>query len=213
MQLRRPGDLALSADGKRLAYVVKPSFREKGKAMESRLWLDGEAVGEAGAADALPRFAADGTLAYASDRGHAGRMNLWLHGRGEIGEIGGSVEEIRWSPDSRSLLVLAADLGADRAGAQSATKIAEVGAATDDPKVIRPASHWRRLYLVDVESGETREVTPPGVNVFELDWAGGKVAAVCTDEPSESAWYDAWIGLLDIASRTAERVHTAEWQL
>ena len=59
----------------------------------------------------------------------------------------------------------------------------------------------------------TREVQPEGVNVFEFDWAGGKVAAVCTDEPSESAWYDAWIGLIDLDSRTVERVHTPEWQL
>ena len=39
------------------------------------------------------------------------------------------------------------------------------------------------------------------MNVFELGWAGGKVAAVCTEEPSESAWYDAWIGLIDLDTR------------
>ena len=66
---------------------------------------------------------------------------------------------------------------------------------------------------MDAESGESREVQPEGVNVFEFGWAGGKVAAVCTDEPSESAWYDAWIGLIDIEARTVERIHTPEWQL
>ena len=39
------------------------------------------------------------TLAYASDRGHAGRMSVWIDGRGELGEIPGSVEDIQWSPD------------------------------------------------------------------------------------------------------------------
>ena len=214
MQLRRPVDLALSADGSRLAYIVAPSFREKGQALETRLWIDGAEATEAGAADALPRFAPDGkTLAYATDRGHAGRMSLWIDGRGEIGEIPGSVEDIQWSPDGSSLLVLAADLGSDRAGAQTATKIAEADAEEPDPKVYRPAAHWRRLYLVEAASGATKEVSPEGVNVFEYDWAGGKVAAVCTDEPSESAWYDAWIGLIDLDNRTVERVHTAEWQL
>src|ERR671930_127737 len=86
MQLRRPAELALSHDGNRLAYIVSPSYREKGQAFESRLWIDG---------------------------------------RGEVGDIAGSVEDIQWSPDSRSLLVLAADLGSDRAGAQTATKIKE----------------------------------------------------------------------------------------
>ena len=51
------------------------------------------------------------------------------------------------------------------------------------------------------------------MNVFEFGWSGSKVAAVCTDEPSESAWYDAWIGLIDIEARSVERIHTPEWQL
>jgi len=37
-------------------------------------------------------------------------MSLWIHGRGELGSISGSVEDIRWSPDGTHLLVLAADL-------------------------------------------------------------------------------------------------------
>ena len=78
MQLRRPTDLDLSPDGERLAYIVAPSFREKGQAFDSRLWIDGAAATEQGAADTLPRFAADGTLAYASDRGHEGRRSLWI---------------------------------------------------------------------------------------------------------------------------------------
>jgi dipeptidyl aminopeptidase/acylaminoacyl peptidase len=213
LQLRRPLDLSLSPDGNGVAYVVGPAFREKGTAFETRLWIDDAPVTQSGAADALPRFSSTGLLAYASDRGHAGRMSLWIHDRGELGEIPGSVEDIQWSPDGATLLVLAADLGSDRAGAQTATKIKEAGEEEQDPKVRRPAQHWRRLYLVDAESGATREVQPAGVNVFEFDWAGGKVAAVCTDEPSESAWYDAWIGLIDIEARTVERVHTPEWQL
>ena len=219
LELRRPVELELSPDGGRVAFTVSPVAKEKGKGLETRLWLgdvDGEPapVGEAGATDGLPRFAPDGTqLAFASDSGHTGRMSLRLHGRGQLGSITGSVEDLRWSPDGRSLLVLAADLGSDRAGAQMATKIVEAGAEEDDPKVFRPAQYWRRLFLVDVESGETREVTPDGVNVFEFDWAGGMAAAVCTDDPSEGAWYDAWIGLIDVDSRTVERVHDPEWQL
>ena len=212
LQLRRPSDLSLSPEGT-VAFVVTPVFREKAKVLESRLWIDDAPATEPGAADALPRYSSDGTLAYASDRGHPGRLSLWIHGRGELGEIPGAVEDIQWSPDATSLLVLAADLGSDRAGAQTATKITEAGAEEQDPKVRRPATFWRRLYLVDAESGATREVQPEGVNVFEFGWAGGKVAAVCTDEPSESAWYDAWIGLIDIEARDVERLHTPEWQL
>src|SRR6266542_2034492 len=179
LELRRPVDVEVSADGSRVAFTVSPSYRPQGEGFETRLWLDGEPLTAPGAADAVPRLSADGSqLAYASDRGHAGRMSLWLHGRGELGDIAGSVEDIRWSPDAARLLVLAADVGSDRAGAQSATKIKEAGAEEEDPKVIRPAQHWRRLYLVEVASGETREVSPEGVNVFEFAWDG-----------DETLWY------------------------
>ncbi len=214
LQLLRPGEVALSPDGSRIAFTVTPAGREQGKPFETRLWtgdVDGEvAQGKRGV---LPRFSPDGSrLACASDRGHRGRMSLRVDDK-ELGEIPGSVEDLQWSPDGSQLLVLAADVGADRAGAQSATKIQEEGAKAEDPKVFRPARFWRRLWLVDAESGDTQDVSPEGVNVFEFGWAGGKVAAVCTEEPSESAWYDAWLGLIDLKTRKAERVHTPKWQL
>src|SRR5207245_2749122 len=34
MQLRRPADLAVTADGSRLAYIVSPTFRERAKPLE-----------------------------------------------------------------------------------------------------------------------------------------------------------------------------------
>ena len=214
LRLKRFADVTLSPDGTRVAFAVSASYRERGKAIESRIWsgeIDGELrEGEPGS---LPRLSPDGSrLAYASDSGHEGRLSLRVDGA-ELGEIAGSVEDLRWSPDGSQLLVLAADLGADMAGAASAKKIEEAGAAAQDPKVIRPAQFWRRLWLVDAATGEARDVTPEGTNVFELDWAGGRAVAVCTDDPSESAWYDAWIGLIDLEARTVERVHTPRWQL
>jgi dipeptidyl aminopeptidase/acylaminoacyl peptidase len=219
LKLRRPVEVELSPDGGRFAMTVSPVAKERGTGLEARLWVSdvgGEPapVGEAGETAAAPRFSPDGTrLAYASDQGHAGRLSLRVHDRGELGSITGSVEDLRWAADGRSLLVLAADLGSDRAGAQTATKIREQGAAEADPKVFRPAQYWRRLFLVDAATGETREAGPEGVNVFEFDWVGGRAVAVCTDDPSEGAWYDAWLGLVDVGSRTVERVHTPEWQL
>jgi dipeptidyl aminopeptidase/acylaminoacyl peptidase len=214
MELRRPNEVALSADGSRIAFAVSASFREQGKPIETRLWV-GEVGGELqpGEAGSVPRFSPDGTrLAFASDRGHEGRLSLWVDDS-ELGAIPGSVESIHWSPDGSHLLVLAADLGADRASADSGTKIEEAGAEAQDPKVFRPALFWRQLWLVDAATGETRHVTPDGVNVFEVGWAGGKAAAVCTDEPSESAWYEAWLGLIDLDALTVERAHTPRWQL
>jgi len=51
------------------------------------------------------------------------------------------------------------------------------------------------------------------VAFVEFGGARGKVAAVCTDKPSESAWYDAWVGLVDIDERSVEKIHAPQWQL
>ena len=45
LKLRRPSDVALSADGSRIAFAVSASFREQGKPIETRLWT-GEVDGE-----------------------------------------------------------------------------------------------------------------------------------------------------------------------
>lgn len=223
LELRRPGAPAVSADGRRVAFPVSAAYSEKGKRPESHIWTieaDGssrQATG-GGGTDAFPAWSSDGTLAFASDRDHAGRMSVYLLGPGPgearpVGDIGGSVEQLSWAPDGRRLLVLAADIGADRAGVQAATKIQEEGAADEDPKVKRPFEAWRRLYTIDAHTGATEEVGPEGVHVFEFDWDGERAVAVCADEPSESAWYDAYLALLDLDARAADRLYEPEWQI
>src|SRR5204863_7483628 len=121
-----------SPDGERIAFSLSAVCSEKGKRPESHIWTvepDGtcrQATGGSGT-DSFPRWSSDGTLAFASDRDHAGRMSVYLLGPGPgearpVGDIAGSVEDLSWSPDGRRLLVLAADMGADRAGIQAATK-------------------------------------------------------------------------------------------
>ena len=223
LELRRPGTVAVSPDGERIAFSVSAICADRGKRPESHIWTieaDGTcrpATGGSGI-DTIPAWSNDGTLAFASDRDHPGRMSVYLLGPGPgearpVGDIAGSVEDLIWSPDERRLLVLAADLGADRAGIQAATKIQEEGGREEDPKVKRPFESWRRLYTVDVETGATEEVGPEGVHVFEVDWDGVRAVAICADEPTESAWYNAYVALLDFGRRTADRLYEPEWQI
>lgn len=216
-----PAGPVFSPDG-RIAFTVTNLWTERGKPPASHIWVaeaDGSGcrqVTRGEGADGLPAWSPDGSvLAFASDRGHQGRMSLHLLSAGgeaaPVGDIAGAVESICWDGAGERVLVLAADPGSDRAGADSATRL-EDGEA-EDPVVRRPAEHWRRLYLVDVRSGATTRVGPQALNVWEVDWRGGAAVAVVSEDPSESGWYDARIELLDLESGESRTLHTPEYQV
>ncbi|HEY7421332.1 MAG TPA: S9 family peptidase [Gaiellaceae bacterium] len=223
LDLHRITEAVVSADGSRIAYSLSASCAEKGSRPASSIWTvdlqgNAEQATQGSGVDSTPRWSPSGTLAFASDRGHPGRMAVHVlpAGPGEaqpLGDVPGSVEDLSWSPDGSRLVVLAADMGSDRAGIQAATEISERGAGEDDPKVTRPFEAWRRLYLVDAETGETTVASPDGVNVFEFDWDGRNAVAICSDDPSESAWYSAYVARLDLQARTADRLYQPEWQI
>ena len=224
LDLRSVSDVDVSRDGRRIAFVVRPSSYEKGTVPEGSIWVsdgggDPRQVTRGPGSDSLPSWSPDGSmLAFASDRDHAGLLSPYLLDfTGEarpLGDVNGSVEAIRWSADGSALVVLAADPGSDRAGGQSATKIEAKDAEPPDPVVRRPNQSWRRLWRIERSSGETTEVSPEGVNVWEFDWTGeGDAVAVITNDPSESAWYDARVAVLDLGRRESRDVYAAEWQL
>ncbi|MGI9023254.1 MAG: S9 family peptidase [Acidimicrobiales bacterium] len=223
LDVRRIGHPALAPDGRKVAFSVARGFAVPGEAPRSQIWIsptDGEASAatDGPGVDVGARWSPDARLiAFASDRGSPGLMSLHVLdvGTGEVTRLGtttGSVEELAWSSDGRSLLVVAADVGSHRAGV--ATEIDDPGAAGPDPRVRRPAQAWRRLYRVELAGGETTEVGPDGATVWEIDWDGGNlVAAVLSTDPSESGWYRANLAVVDLRIRAAENLHVPDWQI
>jgi dipeptidyl aminopeptidase/acylaminoacyl peptidase len=158
--------------------------------------------------DAGPRWSPDARrLSFVSDRREKGRMQLYVlsvDGLGEaeaLPEIDGTIEEHGWSPDGSRILVLAAGLHADSAGAEGSGALES---EKDLPEWTPRVDSWedrqvrRRLWLVDVASGEVRALTRDDLNVWEADWCGaGNVVAVASDDPGESSWYTAPLVLID----------------
>jgi dipeptidyl aminopeptidase/acylaminoacyl peptidase len=228
-RLQHPSDLSFRQDGMAIAATISPASHEPNKSYESRLWRFDLAPGKAGGAtqltfgpgsDALCRYSPrDNRLAFASDRDLAGKMSLFLLGADDtqasprpVGDIPGTVEDIRWNADATALISLAADRGMDAAATSGARRLA--WGEEEDPAVTNPAFARRRLFRVSLADGTTAEIGPANYTVWEFDLLGneGAIAVVSTD-PSERGWYHAKLARLDFTSRTAELIYAPSWQI
>ena len=202
--------------------TVQPAVEDAERGLEGRIWLISTA-GEATqltrgpGSDALPRFSpVDGRLVFASDRAATGRMSPFLLVPGgeprPIGEIPGSVEEMKWTADGSALLVLAADRGLDAAPTHGAARLWWGDAA--DPDVFRAGLARRRLYRLSVSDGACREVGPANLTLWDFDLLDDKRAvALVSEEAAERGWYRARLALLDLERRTARTLFESAWQL
>ncbi len=160
--------------------------------------------------DAGARWSPDGRhLSFVSDRREKGRMQLHMLSVDDLGEaealpeIDGTIEDHAWSPDGSRILVLAAGLHADSAGAEGSGALESERDLPDwIPKVDswEDQQVWRRLWIVEISTGEVRALSRDDLNVWEADWCGsGAVVAVASEDPGESAWYTAPLVLIDVA--------------
>ena len=217
-KVTEPSDPRPSPDGRWVAFTGSLWEKLEGTP-NTRICLAPAGPGAAGADvkrvssgpghDAGARWSPDGRrLSFVSDRREKGRMQLHVLSVDGVGEaepfpeIEGTIEDHAWSPDGSRILVLAAGLHADSAGAEGSGALESEKDLPDwTPKVDswEDRQVWRRLWLVEVSSGEVRPLSRDDLNVWEADWCGNSaVVAVASEDPGESAWYTAplvWIDL------------------
>jgi dipeptidyl aminopeptidase/acylaminoacyl peptidase len=225
LDVRTPVELALSPDGSQLAFVLTATVADQGSFVPSALYLmstdaDGTPtqLTDGSTTDQLPAWSPDGTrLAFESDRitpGHALPYTMSAAG-GEpalVATIAGSCESVAWSSDGERLLVLAADPGSY--GLDWSARAVRGAEGSSDPIVRRPGDARRRLFLIELASGEVREVGPPDLSVWEVDWDGADVVvAVVSRDHSGSGWYQGFVVQVDLEARTARALYEPAWQL
>ena len=214
MQLRRPVDLAISADG-RTARVHRVSVVPREGPDPALEALDRRRRGHRGGR----RRCAAAVLAGRNARVRLGSRPPRPHERVDRRPRRAREPSPARSRTSSGRRTAARCSCSPRISApteqasQTATKIKEAGAEEEDPKVFRPAAALAPALPDRRGLRRDRRGEPRRRQRVRVRLGGGKVAAVCTDEPSESAWYDAWIGLIDLELGSVERVHTPEWQL
>jgi dipeptidyl aminopeptidase/acylaminoacyl peptidase len=222
LDVRTPAEIALSQDGSRAAFSLHATVADIGSFAPSDLYLvegDGPPLQLTGGAwsDRSPCWSPDGTrLAFLSDRitpGHQLPYTL-TPGEGPIpaGTLFGCAESVAWSRDGDRLLVLAADPGAY--GLDWSARAVNGAEPAPDPIVRAPGRARRRLFLVDLESGDIEDVGPPELSVWEVDWdAAATVIAVVSNDHSGSGWYQAQVARLDLVARTSTVLYEPVWQM
>jgi dipeptidyl aminopeptidase/acylaminoacyl peptidase len=221
VEVRTPAELAVSPDGKRVAFSLHATVSERGPIAPSDLYVRGQndailQLTHGAWSDRAPAWSPAGSqLAFVSDRIKRGHFLPYVMpaaggGPRPVGALLGSAESVSWSSDARRLLVGAADAGAY---SHEASAVAVTGAGPDpDPIVHRRSRAFRRLFVVDLGSGEATEVGPPGLCVWESDWDGdATVIATVSEDPMANGWYGARIVRFDLEARTAETLYQPEW--
>lgn len=188
VSLRVVGAVALSPDGRNVAYTVttpRDSAEDRGPSY-SELWIapatggEGRAIVQRPRTAASPQWAPDGSrVAFAA--------NLPAHDQRQVYAVapaGGEptrltasptgVNAFAWSPDGRSIAYTASV--AETAGA------AERRARGDDAIVVSEQGRFVRLWVQQI-GGEARVITPENRNVVDFVWSpdGRAIALQATE--------------------------------
>lgn len=177
--------VAISSDGKRVAWTSEG------------VWIQDVAGASARRVSACsgkcsersPAWSPDGArLAFLSDADKTGQDQLYVSsaagGRAHrLTKLNGYLQDVRWSPDGRQIAVLFT--------ANAPRNLGPVEAVIPETGVIEEKIFVQRLTIVDVASGELRQITPPGVYVFEYDWAPDSKRLVydAAPPPGDNNWY------------------------
>ena len=205
------GDLALSPDGAHLAWVQSTAattskqtyIREtsgNGPAKLVKLPIDGERT------DFDPAWSPDSKrVAFFSSTGKNDQRQLWLvnsDGSGEkrITNLNGYAARPRWSHDGKQIAFLYIE------GAEGGGPLVAAPATTG---VIDTAIHNQRTAVLDIASGQVRQVSPSDLHVYDYDWSPDDKTFVATAAPGpgDNNWWIAQIYTIDIAKGNATSIY------
>ncbi|HRA48010.1 MAG TPA: prolyl oligopeptidase family serine peptidase, partial [Thermomicrobiales bacterium] len=179
-----PSELTISADGRYVAFTAEPVGRVK-KERVSAIWLssNGQPARQFTSGlveDCEAAFSPDSTrLAFLSDRHERESKRLYvlpLNG-GEATRLGtaeGELSEPRWSPDGRFVAVLIEDPKTALEKKQEEE--------LNNPIVADQNEKRTRLFVTEVESGVTRQLTFGTHNIVSYAWnvSGTRLIVVST---------------------------------
>jgi len=171
-------DVAISGDGRWVAYTVNLRNKDNTVSRNSEIWLlDTAASGVARRLTSVKPLHSEHSAVLSPD----GRQVAWLSDAAKTQQLelyvqpvaGGAAKKLtnltgflstpRWSPDGNRLAVLFTENAPRAAG--------PLEPSTKDSGVVEEKFYEQRLTLVDPRTGDAKSITPADTYVYEYDWA------------------------------------------
>jgi dipeptidyl aminopeptidase/acylaminoacyl peptidase len=222
-KVREFHDASISPDGRMAAWSRKltdADGRERLGAISLAELPSGAPKRLTAATDGKPRreleavFSPDGTtVAFLSDASKKDQLQVYVapaSGPGRprpLTSVKGQLQELRWSPDGKSLSFLFVEGSEQETGALTAYK--------RDSGVVEEKPDIQRIAIVDVANGRVRSVSPPDLYVYDYDWSpdGRAFAAEAAVGSGTNNYWLAELYLVDAASGAARSLWKPSLQL
>jgi len=218
--MARIGDVTLSADGTKLAWVESATARGSDQTTSSVRYLDRKdgaakprsiTAGASAHREHALAWSPDGTaLAFVSDAQGKDKPQLYLATPGaaqprKLTDLKGALDEPRWSPDGKSIAILFAE---------NAANLGPVEAVLPAQGDVDAHSPVQRVVLVDAATGDVHPLTRPDLYVYEHAWSpdGSRIAILGAAPPGDRHWYVARLAVVDAHTGEERTVPTATTQ-
>jgi len=179
------GDVHISPDGDRVCFVV--SEPPKGSTRSRHIWMLNVRSREvtqftnSAKSENSPRWSPDGKkLAFISDREDSPQIYLMPINGGEAARLTegkNGVRSFEWSPDGKQISFIAPDPKSEAEEKKEKDK--------DDGRVVDLDDKRARLWVVDLESKKTRQLSAAAWQIAEAQWTpqGDRLIVSATDHP------------------------------
>jgi len=210
-------DVALSPDGKNVAWVQstaattsKQTYVREASENSPATMINLAMIGDR--TDADPAWSPDSkTLAFFSTAGEKDQKQLWtVNSDGltpkKLTKLSGYAARPRWSHDGKQVAFLYIE-GAGGGG--------PLLAAPTTTGVVDKAIHNQRIAVLDVATGQLRQVSPPDLHIYDFDWSPDDKMFVTTAAPGpgDNNWWIAQIHKIDIAKGIATSIYKPSLQV
>ena len=211
------GDIVLSPDGKHVAWVQstaastsKETYVRKTSGNEPAILIKIPISGER--TDFDPAWARDSkTLAVFSGTGERAQRQLWsVKADGsdpkKLTNLNGYASRPRWSHNGKHIAFLYIE-GAGGGG--------PLMAAPTTTGVIDTAIHNQRIAVLDVASGQLRQVSRENLHIYDYDWSPDDKTFVSTAAPGpgDNNWWIAQVYTIDVANGNATSIYKPSLQV